>query len=118
MASTLSYFLPLTTISRNVALMCVPLTPMSRCSTDRISSPPDFLRFERHVVLLADVGRHRVDAVVLLAIEDDLQAHGPRYDAAEVRSKRSALYRSRSSSSRVTAESCSSRRTPASAGKS
>src|SRR5207302_1533443 len=43
MASTLSYFLPLTTISRNVALMCVPLTPMSRCSTDRISSPPDFL---------------------------------------------------------------------------
>src|SRR5213592_2204363 len=23
--------------------MCVPLTPMSRCSTDRISSPPDFL---------------------------------------------------------------------------
>src|SRR5881227_1178349 len=43
MASTLSYFLPLTTISRNVALMWVPLTPMSRCSTDRISSPPDFL---------------------------------------------------------------------------
>src|SRR3989442_5212567 len=23
--------------------MCVPVTPMSRCSTDRISSPPDFL---------------------------------------------------------------------------
>src|SRR5437879_2263038 len=23
--------------------MCVPDTPMSRCSTDRISSPPDFL---------------------------------------------------------------------------
>src|SRR5437762_1528760 len=43
MASTLSYFLPLTTISRNVALMRVPVTPMSRCSTDRISSPPDFL---------------------------------------------------------------------------
>ncbi len=23
--------------------MCVPVTPMSRCNTDRISSPPDFL---------------------------------------------------------------------------
>src|SRR5947208_3191001 len=43
-ALTLSYFFPLTTISRKVALMCAPVTPMSRCSTDRISSPPDFLR--------------------------------------------------------------------------
>src|SRR5207253_10037369 len=42
---------------------------------------------ERHLVLLAHVGWHRVDAVVLLAVEDDLQAHGPRYGAADGRSK-------------------------------
>src|SRR5438067_74749 len=31
----------------------------------------------------AHIGRHRFDAVVLFAIEDDLQAHGPRYGAAD-----------------------------------
>ena len=46
---------------------------------------------ERYLVLLAHVGRHRADAVVFFAVEDDLQAHGPRYDAADVRSKRRAL---------------------------
>src|SRR5207247_8980131 len=45
-------------------------------------------RLERHLVLLADVGRHRVDAVVLLAVENALQAHGPRYGPADVGSKR------------------------------
>src|SRR5207247_9862904 len=42
-AAALAYFSPPTTISRKVALMWVPVTPMSRCSTARISSPPDFL---------------------------------------------------------------------------